>query len=131
MGLTTKTQATIRPIVLLRWLLLACMLQSQVVVAESPMVFRSLGFDEGLSQSTVMDTHQDSRGFIWIATESGLNRYDGYDMVVFSRDPGNPKGLASDYIWAIDEDNAGNIWHGDGWWRRRGLAPRERRVLLV
>ena len=78
--------------------------------AASPMVFQHLGLDDGLSQSTVMATFQDSRGLIWIATESGLNRYDGYDVTVYSREPGNANALSSDYIWAIDEDANGDIW---------------------
>ncbi len=113
---------------LLGWtLLLALSSQPLTVTAESPMVFRELGLDDGLSQSTVNDTYQDSRGFIWIATENGLNRYDGYDVLVYGREPGNPEALSSDYVWSIDEDRNGNIWlatDGGGvsvWERQTGL----------
>ncbi|MEO1036961.1 MAG: two-component regulator propeller domain-containing protein [Pseudomonadota bacterium] len=75
-----------------------------------PMVFQSLGLDDGLSQSTVMDVHQDREGFVWIATENGLNRFDGYGVEVFRRERGNPDALAGDYVWAIDEDARGQLW---------------------
>ena len=41
------------------------------------MRFRQLGTEQGLSNSTAWDLMKDSRGYIWIATFDGLNRYDG------------------------------------------------------
>lgn len=75
-----------------------------------PMYFEHLSVREGLSQSTVMSILQDSRGFIWLATESGLNRYDGYSLKEYRRERGNEQALASDYIWKIDEDSRGDLW---------------------
>ena len=74
------------------------------------MYFEHLSVREGLSQSTVMSILQDSRGFIWLATESGLNRYDGYSLREYRRERGNDHALASDYIWKIDEDSRGDLW---------------------
>src|SRR5574342_98614 len=45
--------------------------------------FESLGLEDGLSQSTVLAILQDQFGFLWIGTEDGLNRYDGYTFQVF------------------------------------------------
>ena len=42
-----------------------------------PIRFDRLSLEQGLSQSTVMDVLQDRRGYVWLATEDGLNRYDG------------------------------------------------------
>ena len=48
-----------------------------------PIRFDRLSVEEGLSQATVLALHQDSRGFLWAATEDGLNRYDGTGFEVF------------------------------------------------
>ena len=42
-----------------------------------PIRFEHLSLEEGLSQAAVMDVLQDRRGYIWLATEDGLNRFDG------------------------------------------------------
>ncbi len=75
-----------------------------------PMVFTHLTAEDGLSQSTVLSIFQDSQGYIWLGTESGLNRYDGYEVRRYSRERGRGNGLASDLVWALDEDSAGGIW---------------------
>ncbi len=92
-------------------LLLALLFAATNVQAQStPMVFAHLGVEDGLSQASVLDVMQDSAGFIWLATENGLNRYDGYEVRVYARDRRRTDSLASDLVWAIDEDSAGNLW---------------------
>ena len=86
------------------------LLSSNARADQPPMVFDHLTLEHGLSQATVMDIHQDSQGFMWLATENGLNRWDGYEFTLYSRERGNPNGLGSDYVWAIDEDTDGNLW---------------------
>jgi ligand-binding sensor domain-containing protein len=46
--------------------------------------FDKIGTKQGLSQSTVLATFQDSKGFLWFATTDGLNRYDGYRFTIFA-----------------------------------------------
>jgi signal transduction histidine kinase/ligand-binding sensor domain-containing protein/DNA-binding response OmpR family regulator len=75
-----------------------------------PMVFRHLTVDEGLAQNSVMATLQDSRGFLWIATQNGLDRYDGYNIRHFTHQRGVENTLPSNYIWDIREDRYGDIW---------------------
>ena len=74
------------------------------------MYFEHLTVHDGLSMSTISSILQDSQGYIWLATESGLNRYDGYTVRQFRRERGNQHGLASDYIWSIAEDAHGDLW---------------------
>ncbi len=76
----------------------------------SPMRFEQIDRDDGLSQSNVFSIFQDSRGLMWFATESGLNRYDGYDFEVFKRQRGNAEALVSDYLYDIVEDASGYLW---------------------
>src|SRR3954469_24880831 len=69
-----------------------------------PMYFEHLTMRDGLSQSTVMSILQDSQGYLWLATESGLDRYDGYSIEEYRRKRGDDNALASDYIWQMAED---------------------------
>lgn len=74
------------------------------------MYFEHLTMRDGLSQSTVMSILQDSKGFLWLATESGLDRYDGYSIREYRRERGNEHGLVNDYVWKIAEDAQGDLW---------------------
>jgi signal transduction histidine kinase/ligand-binding sensor domain-containing protein/DNA-binding response OmpR family regulator len=78
--------------------------------ATRPMYFEHLTMRDGLSMSTINCILQDSQGYIWLATEAGLNRYDGYTVRQFRRERGNEHGLASDYVWSIAEDTQGDLW---------------------
>lgn len=77
---------------------------------QPPMVFKHLSTAQGLSQVTVTAVLQDSQGFIWLATENGLNRYDGNQIKRYYRERNKVDGLANDFIRAMDEDKAGNLW---------------------
>ena len=65
--------------------------------------------NSGLSYDAVSAVFQDSRGYMWIGTFKGLNRYDGVGFRIYDRDD---LSLASDFIHAIEEDDDGNIWVG-------------------
>ena len=89
-----------------------------------PLYFEHLTMRDGLSQSTVEGILQDSAGYLWLATESGLDRYDGNSFRVYRRERGNPHALASDYIWTIAEDAHTDLWlatdgGGVAHWQRR------------
>jgi len=75
-----------------------------------PMYFEHLTMRDGLSQSTVMSVLQDSQGYLWLGTESGLDRYDGYTIREYRRERGNEHGLANDYVWSIVEDGNSDLW---------------------
>ena len=75
-----------------------------------PMRFDRVSQDEGLSQNSVFAITQDSDGFLWVGTENGLNRYNGYEFDVFKRERGNPEALGSDYIYDVVEGKNGALW---------------------
>src|SRR5690554_230828 len=61
----------------------------------NPLVrFNYLTTQEGLSQNHITDIFQDSKGFLWIGTFNGLNRYDGYTIKTFHNEYGNDKSLS-------------------------------------
>jgi signal transduction histidine kinase/streptogramin lyase len=72
--------------------------------------FRRLTPDEGLSSSTVTCILQDSRGFMWIGTYNGLNRYDGSRFTVFRYNSLDSTSIPHNLIWQIFEDRAGTLW---------------------
>lgn len=72
--------------------------------------YHKIGTKEGLSQNIIHTFFQDSRGFMWIGTNEGLNFYDGYKMTVYKNDSENPHSLRSNIILAITEDSKGFIW---------------------
>ena len=74
--------------------------------------FRHLTIADGLSQNAVQAIVQDHRGFMWFGTKDGLNRYDGYDFVVFRHDPFDSTSISSSDITALFEDGAGRLWVG-------------------
>jgi len=75
-----------------------------------PIRFEQLSLEEGLSQAAVMDVMQDRRGYIWLATEDGLNRYDGTAFKVYRHDVADPGTLPDNFIWDLDQDAGGNVW---------------------
>ncbi|HPG82571.1 MAG TPA: two-component regulator propeller domain-containing protein [bacterium] len=79
---------------------------------ERELQFRNLTIDQGLAHSKVNCFLQDRQGFIWCGTNEGLNRYDGYDFVVYQQDPANPGGLSANLIRCLAEDEQGYLWIG-------------------
>jgi len=65
---------------------------------------------DGLSQNTVRCLMQDKKGFIWIGTLNGLNRYDGKKFVVYRPEYGNPHSISDTRIRELHEDRHGFIW---------------------
>ena len=66
--------------------------------------------NNGLSQSHINTIIQDSRGFLWIGTENGLSRYDGYEFVNYIHQPYDTNSLSNNYVNAICEDSHGVLW---------------------
>lgn len=100
---------------LLTLLLLVCSLGMEAANPLIPdMKFRRLDTRDGLSNSQINDIFQDSKGFIWIATSYGLNRYDGYRFRTFYSDVNDTTTLRNNYVNDIWEDYAGRLWLRQG-----------------
>jgi len=73
---------------------------------------QNFSLEEGLSQSTGNCVVQDGKGFLWIGTETGLNRFDGYSFKFYLEDRENPRALSNNYIWCLLVDMSGILWVG-------------------
>lgn len=78
----------------------------------SQMRFKRISIDDGLSQVCVNRILQDKKGFMWFATQDGLNRYDGYTFTVYKPNPANSNSLSNNVIKTLYEDKDGIIWIG-------------------
>src|SRR5207253_10963573 len=70
----------------------------------------SLPVEKDLSSRQITFIFQDSKGFIWIGTQDGLNLYNANNIKIFKHDVKNKNSLANNFIQSICEDANGNIW---------------------
>jgi PAS domain S-box-containing protein len=75
-------------------------------------VFERLSVDQGLSQSYVTALAQDRQGFLWVGTQDGLNRYDGYGFTTYRCSDGDPGSISDNHVTALAADASGSIWVG-------------------
>ena len=71
-----------------------------------------LSIEQGLSQSTVQCIAQDSSGFLWFGTQDGLNKYNGYNFVVYTPIPDDFSSISNNYIICLYVDKSGQMWVG-------------------
>ncbi len=76
----------------------------------APTVYKRLTTAEGLSQVTVQAIHRDRRGFVWLGTYDGLNRFDGYDVATYFAVPGDSTSLGGNSVPDIAETADGALW---------------------
>ena len=74
--------------------------------------FKYLTTDNGLSSSIASCIIQDHKGFMWIGTPDGLNRYDGFNFVIYKNNPEDSASLADNVIRALFEDHNKNLFIG-------------------
>ena len=90
--------------------LILVLLALKINAREVDMQFKHLDINSGLSSSQVKSVFKDSRGFVWIGTVNGLNRFDGYTTKVFRKATNDPESLPDNFISDIYEDHLGNLW---------------------
>ncbi|MCS3265665.1 response regulator [Bacteroides fragilis] len=84
----------------------------QAQSVEEHYYFKNPSIRNGLSQNTVNAILQDRKGFMWLGTKDGLNRYDGLSFRKFKHDAANPRSIGNSFITSLYEDFNGNIWVG-------------------
>lgn len=66
--------------------------------------------EHGLSSTKVTTILQDNRNFLWIGTEDGLNRFNGYDFTIYKTQPNDSLSLISNHITALFQDSKNRLW---------------------
>lgn len=79
---------------------------------QNKLLFENISLENGLSHNAVYSITQDKAGFMWFATQDGLNKYDGYNITVFKFNPTDSLSLPNNNVSKVFEDKDGNIWVG-------------------
>lgn len=74
------------------------------------LTYERLSSELGLSQNMVNTVLQDSKGFLWVGTNNGLNRFDGYRFTTFRYDPFDPLSIPGSAVTCIIEDSRKWLW---------------------
>ena len=96
----------------LRTLLLLAMVLGLLVAGLGQGRFDHYGQAEGLSTTSIRCLTVSQDGFVWIGTDDGLFRFDGYQFKAFRPDPSQPGSISSSNIYCLLEDSAGYLWVG-------------------
>lgn len=73
---------------------------------------RQVNSQGALSCSRIVEMNQDAYGFVWIATENGLNRFDGWKFINYFHDDKNPTSLSGNMVRKLLTDKSGRLWIG-------------------
>lgn len=92
------------------FLLFAMVLHTYAASQPTSLHFRHLDISNGLSDDHVNAIIQDKEGFLWIGTQSGLNRYDGKHFVVFRHSYSDSSSIADNICLGLCVDSSDNIW---------------------
>ena len=104
-----RLAAAFVPAVMLGFVALAA--QTEPPAREIPNNFTHLSIKDGMSQGAALALLQDRRGFIWIGTEDGLDRYDGYKFKIY-RPSDDIHSLTDNTTYVLFQDSQGAIWVG-------------------
>ncbi len=86
--------------------------QQNTIPLDRSLRFERFSLEDGLSQNTVLTLFQDHQGYLWIGTQDGLDRYDGYSFTIFKHDTENADSLNNDAVLSLSEDADGFLWIG-------------------
>jgi signal transduction histidine kinase/ligand-binding sensor domain-containing protein len=74
--------------------------------------FKHLTVDDGLSSNRIRCIHKDSKEYLWLATDVGLDKYDSYQVKKYRSSENQPGTISSDLLTCIYEDHSKNLWFG-------------------
>ncbi len=77
---------------------------------KKPVRFERFTIEQGLSSNQIIKMTQDSKGYLWLGTDSGVSRFNGYEFKIYRNERGNPNSLISNRINDIYADNNDIIW---------------------
>lgn len=90
--------------------LVFCVAVTVPCLRASEYLYRKVSLEQGLSQGSVTSLARDGRGFLWIGTRFGLNRYDFEKIDTYYHDPSRANSLPNNYIRKLFVDSKGHLW---------------------
>src|SRR5688572_21271331 len=84
-----------------RYSVLILVMACPVLCHSQHLKFDHIDAQDGLSQNNVTCIIQEDRGFIWVGTDDGLNRYDGYQFITYGHNPKDNHSLSNNFIGDI------------------------------
>jgi ligand-binding sensor domain-containing protein len=91
-------------------LTLFCIVAFAELIAQQHFSFMHYTSDQGLSQNNVTAMHKDKKGFLWVSTRDGLNRFDGRVFKSYNQYFSRKFSGSSNRFLEIKEDHVGNLW---------------------
>ena len=76
----------------------------------SQLYFEHYTVEDGLASNNIRDITQDGLGNIWVATQHGVTKYDGYDFITYRNIPSDPNSLSENDVYQIKSGPDGEIW---------------------
>ncbi len=101
--------------IMIRYCVVLCMLLQVPIckgISSEKLQFKYLTEENGLTNSYIYSIGQDRKGFIWIGTENGLYRYDGYHFKHYLNIPGDTTSINSNVVFKLYTDSHNNLWIG-------------------
>ena len=89
-----------------------CCAPIHLFAQQKELVSRMYTMKDGLPDQLVNSVIQDSHGFIWVATYSGLSKFDGMRFTTYRNNPSSTNSLRSNQVSSVLEDKMGRIWIG-------------------
>ncbi len=83
-----------------------------IISAQGIEGLKNYSVEEGLSEGNVSCLANDKLGFLWVGTDNGLNRFDGFSFHKYQNNPHDTNSLSSNYISALTVDSSGKVWIG-------------------
>ena len=77
---------------------------------EGTLLFNRFCIQDGLIGNNIVDIVQDTTGFIWVATEVGLSRYDGRNFQNYHHIPDDNSSLSNDFLYSLFISKKGDLW---------------------
>ena len=104
-------RSTLAYSVIVIWLqLLGVIFSDAAAIEVADLQFTELDNRDGLSSTVVLDIAEDDKGYIWLATPNGLNRYSGYEINQYHPSDNDPHALPSGFIQKLFVDSDGILW---------------------
>ncbi|HSZ24707.1 MAG TPA: two-component regulator propeller domain-containing protein [Cytophagaceae bacterium] len=93
-------------------LLIIVITWNQSIAQKPPISFQHLKLSEGYSETTTRFIIEDVWGYLWIGSDDGLNKYDGYSFTNYKHDFTNPYSISNNENKEALLDSKGNLWIG-------------------